>query len=751
MLQPCRKLFIDPNIRKYSVRGIRTNMTIGEILLRPQSKIRNSSRNRLLMLFITALAAIAVACGGGDASSVQLDDGQQLASVKTGDLAKEIPVDGALVFPNVATMKFESSGVVGTVNVVEGASVKAGDVLVTFDILRMARLEKSLADARVTVSLAESNLNILRLPSPGLVLQAHAAKAKAAVAADVAADRYHDLVNPQELQLSTAENAVAQALIELDDAEEDFDDLKSGQFPDAIVRDGRNAFTFAQTGLDAAQRTLDDSNMEWDNKLRFAQEGADDALDSRLDLYKFWLGIDLRESEIPQDPQDLFVAWGLDLDENFDRTNPVYATGFNPPEEDPVTRWKEFTIWAWLNLYPGYRSIRGTCADNLVLGSSERCIEREFDAEFDLFDSANDTLITVRDGASKAIDGAQDALIAAQDKFLDARDDFDDIADGPEPGELLDAASRVGLAKAALENAEGDLEEVILNVGPEDAARAQIALDAARERIEEPTNGEDRVRENALDIELAMAEMVLADSQLKAAQIQLRGAANVHAQQLAAAEAAFDAAQEIVVNLEEDLEGGSLRAPFDGIVALLDVDVEDFVNDESRIAEIVDTSVVEVRGVVDASNIGLFQEGAQARVTFHDLQERTFSGVVSFVSKDPRTERGVVSFAVIVRVDVPAGLDIPVTLTPISTVIVTEQTGVLLVPRDAIAVDKPGSTTTVNVVRNGAVVVQDVVTGESYDGWTVIRSGLESGEEVVVTGLATSTSRLTSDEVSGLG
>ena len=726
-------------------------MTIGGILLRPQTKIKNRFRSVFVTLFIAALVTIAVACGGGDDFSLQLDDGQQLATVKTGDLAKEIPVDGVLVFPNVAIMKFESSGVVGTVNVVEIASVKAGDVLVTFNKLRMAQLEKSLAEARVDMSLAQSDLNILRLPNPRFVLQAQAATAKAAIAADVAADRYDDLVNPQGLQLSTAENAVAQALIELDNAEEDFNDLKSGQFPDDILRDGRNAFTFAQTGLDAAQRTLDDAKLEWEDKLRLAQENADDAMDDHLDLYKFWLGIDLTESEIPQPPQDLFVAWGLDLDENFDRSNPVYATGFRPPEENPATRWREFIIYAWVNLYPGYRSIRATCEDNLILGPSDRCIEREFDAEFDLFDSANDTLITVRGSASKAIESAQDAVTAAQDKFLDARDNFDDLADGPGPGELLDATSRLGLANAALENAEQDLAEIILNVGSEDASRAQIALDAAQERIEEPTNREERAIEYALDIELAMAEMVLADSQLKAAQIQLRGVANVHAQQLAVSEAAFEAAQQIVANLEEDLEGASLRAPFDGVIALLNVEDDDFVNDESRIAEIVDTSVVEVHGVVDASNIGLFQEGAHARVTFHELEEQTVSGVVTFLSKDPRTERGVVSFAVIVRVDVPADLVIPVTLTPISTVIVTEQTGVLLIPRDAIAVDKPGNTSTVKVVRDGAIVVQNVVTGESYDGWTVIRSGVEQGEEVVVTGLVASTSQLASDELSGPG
>lgn len=727
-------------------------MTTGGTLNRPHRKgLFSGVRPSLGILLAASLAVIAVACGGSAQSSVQLEDGQQLATVKVGNITKDVPVDGTLVFPNTATLKFESTGVIGNVNVEEGASVKAGDVLVTFDRLRIAQMEKRLAEGRVALTLAQSDLNILKLPNPRLVSQARAAVATAAIAADDAAERYEDLVNPKELQLSTAESAIAVALIELDDAEEDYDDLKNGQFPDDVVRDSRNTLTFAQSGIDAAQRTLNDANLEWEDKLRVAQEDMDDAFEAHLDLYRYWLGIELDEPEVGQDPDDLFAEWGLDLDANFDRANPAYATGYKPAQENPSTRWREFTIWAWVNLYPGYRSIMGTCEDTKVLGPSDRCVGREFDDDFDLFDAASDNLVTVRDGASKAIDSAQDAVTAAQDKVLDAQEDFDDITDGPEPGELLVAASRLGLAKAALEEAEEDLAEVIINVGPQDAARVQLALDAARERIGIQTDQNGSSNDNELDIELALAEKMLSESQLMAAQIQLRGAGKVHNQQLIAAEAAVETAQEIVTDLEEDVEGGLIRAPFDGIVAFLDAEDDDQVNDESRIAEIVDTSVAEVHGVIDASDIGLVAEGDIASVTFHELQGRTLTGIVMNVSRDPRTERGVVSFAVTVRVDVPSDFAIPVTLTPISTVIVSEQTGVLLVPRDAIAVDQPGAAPTVRVVRNGFIVVQKVVTGESHEGWTVIRSGLEQDEDVVVSGESASILQLGDSDRSGSG
>ena len=724
-------------------------MTTRGLLARPNflwtMRTKIASRNLLL----GAVALIAVACGGEQVSTLQLEDGQQLVPVRLGNLAKDIPVDGALVFPKTTTLKFESSGVVGDVMTAEGDRVRAGDVLVTFDRLGMARLEKSLAEGRMALSLALNDLNKLKIPNPELVAQARAAAAKAAIAADDASDRYDDLVDPKELQLASVENAIATALIELDDAEEDFEDLKNGKFPDDIVRDARNAFTFAQTELDAAKRTFNDAKLVWEDRLRIAKEDADDGRENYLDLFRYWLGVEATQAELEEEPQDLFEAWGLDLDVTFDRANPAYATGFNPAEENPDTRWREFTVWAWVNLYPGYRSIRGTCENTQFLGASVRCIQREFDAEFDLFDAVKDTLITVTDGASKAIGSAQDALTAAQDKVLDTQDDFKDITDGPDQGEILEAASRLGLAKADLEEAEKGLAEVILDVSPQEFDRAQAALAAARARLDGPTDDADRANDKALDVELALAERTLAEAKLLAARIQVLGVADVHRQQLIAAEAAVQAAQEIVDELEDDLEGGVLHAPFDGVVAFVNAEKDDQVDEESRIVDVVDPSVVEVRGVVDASNIGFVIEGALANVTFHDLQGLVLEGVVAFVSRVPRTERGIVSFAVTVRVEVPDGIEIPVRLTSISTAIVGQQTGVLLVPRDAIAVDQPGSPPTVMVLREGSIVLQDVVTGESHDGWTVIRSGLRQGEDVVVNGGATSSSQ--APDIGGAG
>ena len=731
-------------------------MTVDGILVRPQKTRWKLNIKGLFGSFVLAAFLLgAAACGGESASFLELEDGQELVQVKLGSLPTEIPMDGALVFPNTATLKFESRGVVGEVTTRVGARVKAGELLVSFEKLRMAQLVKSLADGRVALTLAQSELNILKISNPEMVAQVQASVAKAAIASDDAAERYDDLVDPKELQLSTAENAVALALIEVEDAAEDYDDLKNGQYPDDVVRDARNAVTFARTGLDAARRTLDDTMLEWEDKLRFAQEEADDAYADHLDLYRYWLGVELTDDELHVDPQDLFDAWGLDLDETFDRANPAYATGFKPAEENSATRWREFTVWAWVNLYPGYRSIRGTCADNLILGGSVRCIAREFDAQFDLFDAATDNLITVTDKSVKAIGSAQDALTAADDKLLDVSDDFDDIEDGPEPGELLKAASRFGLAMAELEEAEEDLAEIIHNVGPQDVARAQSALAAAQARLDRPSNGPGSGRDgaggNAMDIELAVAEKILAESQLQVAQIQLAGIAEVHKQQLIAAEAAVEAAQEIVADLEEDLKGGLIRAPFDGVVVFLNAEKDELVDDESRIVDIVDPSVVEVRGVVDASNIASVREGATANITLHESDDQVLRGIVTSVSRAPRTERGVVSFAVTVRAEVPQGIEVSVGLTPISTVIVGERAGVLLVPGNAIAVEMPGSPPTVKVVRDGIMVVQEVVTGDNHNGWTVIRSGVEEGEEVVVTSDGLSSSRPPDIEDTGSG
>ncbi len=82
----------------------------------------------------------------------------------------------------------------------------------------------------------------------------------------------------------------------------------------------------------------------------------------------------------------------------------------------------------------------------------------------------------------------------------------------------------------------------------------------------------------------------------------------------------------------EDYEGAILRAPFAGLISLVNVELDDEVTRDSRIVEIVDTTVLEVESFVDASNAKLISSGARATVTIENLPDDIFTSSVSSVS-----------------------------------------------------------------------------------------------------------------------
>ena len=129
-------------------------------------------------------------------------------------------------------------------------------------------------------------------------------------------------------------------------------------------------------------------------------------------------------------------------------------------------------------------------------------------------------------------------------------------------------------------------------------------------------------------------------------------------------------AQSALDDARQDLDGATIRAPFTGTVARVNVDLDEDVNDESRIFEIVDPTVLEVRGAVEGSEISRIQKGAQALVTIDSMPGREFTGVVATVSTSPSTERGVITYAVVVRVDLPQGVEAPLRLSAVSVDVV---------------------------------------------------------------------------------
>ena len=63
---------------------------------------------------------------------------------------------------------------------------------------------------------------------------------------------------------------------------------------------------------------------------------------------------------------------------------------------------------------------------------------------------------------------------------------------------------------------------------------------------------------------------------------------------------------------------------------------------------------------------------AEARVRISTLEGREFAGVVTRVSRQPRTERGVVSYPITIRVEIPEAVQIPLELGAVSAVVIYE-------------------------------------------------------------------------------
>ena len=213
---------------------------------------------------------------------------------------------------------------------------------------------------------------------------------------------------------------------------------------------------------------------------------------------------------------------------------------------------------------------------------------------------------------------------------------------------------------------------------------------------------------------------------------RIYNADDLHIRDIKLSEADVNLAQAAFNDVVEDLEGSKIFSPFDGLISLINVELDDEVNDESRVVEVIDPSVAEVVGVIDAANRGFIRIGSTATVTIKAIEGRSFNGSVTSIASEPSTERGVISYSITINVEIPNGTQVSIELTGVTTVILGDESGVIMVPDDSFASNEAGQTY-VNVMRDGALFEQTVLVGESQDGWKVVYAGLRQGDQVVVT------------------
>jgi len=327
---------------------------------------------------------------------------------------------------------------------------------------------------------------------------------------------------------------------------------------------------------------------------------------------------------------------------------------------------------------------------------------------------------------------------------------LDQLLGGASAGEIAAAEAELASAqarqKAAAEAHERTLtcvtvklphgmgeKEVCPALGPpEEQARFNLAaadgaLAAAQARLNDLMSGAD-----AGAIRAARASVAATSAQRDAAQARLdllqEGASRG---QIAAAEAQIEQARAALEMAELALAHATLEAPFDGVVAAVNVAAGEMATGGPLPAvTVLDTSSFLLTVQVDEIDVGKLTVGQETQVMLDGLPLVDLAGYVERIAPAATIEGGVIYYEVTIRL-APTDAPVRVDMTANAVIVVRELTGVLILPTWVVRIDPTTGQTYVERRVGGEIVRTDVTVGARHEGMAEIVDGLSEGDEVV--------------------
>ncbi|MCY4365485.1 MAG: efflux RND transporter periplasmic adaptor subunit [Chloroflexi bacterium] len=156
------------------------------------------------VMFGSAAAVYFLYTNATQPDTTELAENQQLIPVQYGDIVNQVSTNGSVTFPERETLRFGIEGTIGELLVEKGQSVSTGQELARLDAPTIATLEEAVAQAMVDVLDAQEDLDVLREPSSEAT---------------------------RNLELATAEEAVASARFEVQQAREALEELLDPELP----------------------------------------------------------------------------------------------------------------------------------------------------------------------------------------------------------------------------------------------------------------------------------------------------------------------------------------------------------------------------------------------------------------------------------------------------------------------------------------------------------------------------------------
>ncbi len=195
-------------------------------------------------------------------------------------------------------------------------------------------------------------------------------------------------------------------------------------------------------------------------------------------------------------------------------------------------------------------------------------------------------------------------------------------------------------------------------------------------------------------------------------------------------------AEDSLKNAKQELMNTEILAPFDGTVVDIGVKENDqlsaFDYSSKTAVHLVDTSAVEMDGVIDEVDIYKVKVGQETIITVDALPDAEIRGKVTFISPFGTQTAGVVEFPVKISLE-PAEVELKGGLTATADIIVEKHENVLLVPNRSVK-GSSGSYYVEVVIDEEKVTTEKrpVTLGAQSEQFSEVTSGLSEGEKIIV-------------------
>lgn len=278
-------------------------------------------------------------------------------------------------------------------------------------------------------------------------------------------------------------------------------------------------------------------------------------------------------------------------------------------------------------------------------------------------------------------------------------------------------------AQAQVNRAQADLDALLAGADSDDLAAARARVARAQAELARVTGGQQAGAVAAQQGNLAAAQANL-DQLL----------ADPRASDLARAEARLAQAEAQLEQVRVRLADATLRAPFAGAVAAVNVAPGETIGAQDRPITLIDDSRYLVNVTVDEVDIARVRVGQPVDVLIDALGGVPLAGTVQNIAARPQPDSTVTAYEITVAIDAAAEALMP-GMTATATIVADRREDVLAVPAGALR--EEDGRTLIDVVTTAAdgtrtLTPREVEVGLRVGSQVEIVSGLTAGEEVVV-------------------